>query len=808
MITVLATSLVLVLAMVVSSEETVRPPQVPASNVAGKKLIRASEELAQFWGAGSMAKADLPAKIDALQEAGYEGLVFSFASSDLSKGYHVMTGQWWNCAVPRTYEEFEDEIEAFRSVKDWGRITDNFTRTMPAVWSDSSNIRCQDWFNDDDWKVVLGNARVLARVAKDCGLKGIMLDTEQYAHHARGPWRFPLNYKLYAESGYKQAGEKNPRSFDECVTKVHERGRQYAEALTSVYPDLTLIVIAGMYQNAWGSALTRSPDGSLANATYGLYPAFLDGLLVGLDERAKVVAGTEATYLMSQYKDMLVIRDAELQQGRMVSRDPDLVRDRITFSVGIWTDAGYGKDRFSNTDVSVNQRDPVRHMHAVHNALAASDEYAWQWGEMGDWLSPTPTPLIREYWKANIEGHEPQNLAWEPAPKWDMTDYGEHDRKMAGKDAAFWKEVEKGGWEVAVELPEYWHFFFDPELLLRFGAYMEPTYDESAGPLLSTLECWQGQSIKANGPAVYRVRFDAPADLDPERQEIVLALGGFPPDNVEQTGWMDVHLNGKGYPIRHLIDVSDKIKPGEENVLAVRVINKAGPGGLTGHVKLLVRGGDSEPEVTLGPDAETIFNEDFEGHSDGTLLSKAGWTTERGDVKITRATRFGKATLAVDGKTPTTYYARGHRPFTAPVRKGDSVILTAKVYPAYGASWTHVGLHTTGATGVLLGNNGWEWALDARVLAGKKKGNVTFWSWNQADPWNRELTARIIVDTSAGKVWATLTDARGNVHRSKKLTFPVGSETKLKGVIVYPTNTQAGKNMDIDDITVQRKAQQ
>ena len=34
--------------------------------------------------------------------------------------------------------------------------------------------------------------------------------------------------------------------------------KQYAEAITSVYPDLTLIVIAGMYQNAWRSALTRS----------------------------------------------------------------------------------------------------------------------------------------------------------------------------------------------------------------------------------------------------------------------------------------------------------------------------------------------------------------------------------------------------------------------------------------------------------------------------------------------------------------------------------------------------------------------
>ena len=199
---------------------------VALSNVAGKKLIRASEDIGSFWGAGSVADAELPAKIAALQEAGYEGLVFSLASNDKAKGYGVMTGQWWNCAVRRSYEEFLPEIEAFRAVQDWGRITDNFTRTMPAVWSDTPNIACQDWFRDEDWDVVLHNARVMVRVIRDCGFKGIMLDTEQYAHHARGPWRYPWNYKLYAESGYKLAAETEPRSFADVAAKVEERGRQ------------------------------------------------------------------------------------------------------------------------------------------------------------------------------------------------------------------------------------------------------------------------------------------------------------------------------------------------------------------------------------------------------------------------------------------------------------------------------------------------------------------------------------------------------------------------------------------------------
>ncbi len=780
--------------------------KVPLSNVAGKKLIRAGDDLERMWGANSMSAADLPSKIAALQDAGYDGLVFTIASNDKSKGYRAMTGQWWNCAVRRSYEEFAAEISAFKSVKKWGRITDNFTRAMPSVWTDTPDkIRSQDWFSDEDWDVVLSNATVMAKVVRDCGMKGVMLDSEQYDHHAKGVWYYPWNYPAYAESGYKTAGEAKPKTFAEVAAKVEQRGKQYGEALTKEFPDMTLIVIAGLYNDALASALSTSKDSTLQNSTYALYPAFLDGLLQGMDKRAKIVAGTETTYLDSQYKDMLVVRDAELRQSLMLSKYPDLAQKRITFSAGIWTDAGWGKDRFSNTDVTVNQRDPERHMRAVHNALAASDEYAWQWGEMGDWLSPTPTPLMKQYWKANVEGHNPQNLNWTPEPEWDMTDYSKHDADNAKADAAFWVDAEKGGWKVAAELPEYWKFLFDTETLVRYrGQWLSADFDDRAWQYMSVTKCWQSQGVKANGPAVYRIKFNAPADIDPKTREVALAFAGFPADDAKKTGWMDVHLNGKGYPIRHIIDVTDSIIPGKENFLAVRVINRAGPGGLTGRVKLLVRSASKEAEAPPMPNAEKIFSEDFKSLQEPTPLSKAGWTTEVGDVMITKATGLGDSTPAIDGKTPTAVHGRAFKDLVSPVNAGDTVVFTAKVYARYAQSWTYVGLRTTGATGVMLGNNGWQWMLDAQEIAGKGKF-AEFWPYTEADAWNnRELTARIFVDSKTHKVWASLTDAKGNVHKSLEIDFAPGAETKLTGVIVYPTNTTGANNMDVGEITVER----
>jgi len=99
------------------------------------------------------------------------------------------------------------------------------------------------------------------------------------------------------------------------------------------------------------------------------------------------------------------------------------------------------------------------------------------------------------------------------------------------------------------------------------------------------------QATKANGPAVYRVKFVAPENLEPDRQEIMLAFGGYSAGTSlgSATSWMDVTVNGVGIPMQSLVDVAKQIKPGQSNLVAVRLINRAGPAGLVGHVKLLVR---------------------------------------------------------------------------------------------------------------------------------------------------------------------------------------------------------------------------
>jgi len=399
--------------------DAVHPSEVAAlrllkreNRAKGKKLLRVASELVSgSLDVPSMAEADLPEKVKAWQQTGLDGLVFNVARHDKVKGPQLVHGLWWDI-TPLEYNQFIPEIKAFQEVNDWGRLSDNFLWSSVAVWGSTT---CQDWFNDEHWKVVLNNVRIQAKVAKECGFKGILLDTEQYLHHGRGPWRLPFSYKYYAiTGGYELAGEAKPRSFARCAAKVRRRAKQYAEAISDVYPDITLFVIPGLHECALPHGSRVQDDNMLVyHNDHALYPAFCDGLLLGLNERATIVAATESTYDKSQYRDMLVARDASKQRSLTLSTVPELARKRISFSVGVWADAGR---RWSDTDVSVNQRDPESHAHAVHNALAASDHYAWLYGEQSKFLTTRPSRLMHKYFEANIKAHETQDLFWKPTP--------------------------------------------------------------------------------------------------------------------------------------------------------------------------------------------------------------------------------------------------------------------------------------------------------------------------------------------------------------------------------------------------------
>lgn len=384
---------------VISQNRSTKPFVINEKYRGPRKLIRVGSELgSRLLDSTSIAAADMPAKVKAWQRTGFDGMVFSIASHQRDKpgAYWNMTGQWWNL-TRRDYSEFEAEIAAFRSVREWGRLTDNFLWSSMAVWQEGGPSECQDWFRDGDWDILLDNIALHARVARECGFKGILLDTEQYVgHHARGTWHLPFNYAVYVEEGYRLTDEEQPRPFDEVAAQVRRRGEQYGRTVSSVFPGVRLFVIPGLYELVPSGA-------SLQECEYGLYPSFLDGLVSGLDEDAMVIGGNEMTYNKTRHRDLARIRHRYEQALKHLCSVPATRRPQVTFAAGIWSDAG---GSWSDVDVEQNARPPDEHRLAVRNAFQVSGEYAWLYGEKSFFLRTPPSRLMREYFKANRDAHQ------------------------------------------------------------------------------------------------------------------------------------------------------------------------------------------------------------------------------------------------------------------------------------------------------------------------------------------------------------------------------------------------------------------
>jgi hypothetical protein len=549
---------------------------IPTADVQGKKLIAVTQKLHKS------DLAELPQMVKVWQDSGYDGIcvcvtadptVSGKKASDLLFGEtNSMVHAWWR-KERRSYAELKRDVDLLKDVE-WGRLTDNFL--WAATFSDHVN---PNWFDDEGWEIVLDNTRLAVRITKEVGFVGILLDCEAYSHDKT--WKVD----------HARKGVSRPLTVEEVQEKVRERGRQWAQAVSADFPEI-VIAILSMYEHPWLDTIDPRGDGKMdINHGTFLKPAFIDGLLLGLHEKAKLVNFTLSSYVDSRYENLARVRNECKEQSMVVSTVPELARRRISYSAGLWTDAGFGHTgRFSPTDVRVNHRDPERHKHATHNALATSDHYVWHWSENGpdgiySFLTTKPTPLMRQYWQANIEAHQPQDLQWVPALRYDTTDYSDADAEAAKADAKFWKQMEKEGFRVVADMPEFWKFFLDTELLFRWSPYNWSKYhNDNDWLLLKTTSCWQSQGIRANDNGLYRVTFDAPAGLDGEKQEIVLGIGHL------GRGAKYAYLNGTYVSeLKQVIDISEAIKPGEPNLFGAAFTNRQGPGGLMGQVKLLVR---------------------------------------------------------------------------------------------------------------------------------------------------------------------------------------------------------------------------
>jgi hypothetical protein len=475
-------------------------------------------------------------------------------------------------------EALDKFAEQMREVP-FKRYTDNFYLCYSATGEDDKDF---DWFHDFDW--IIDNWRQMAAAAKKGGFKGICFDSEYYAGR-------PL-------FGYTRAKYHEEKSFAAYEAQVRLRGAEIMRAINESFPDVTLIMLFGYSGAFYG--VPQHPYS--AREKYALVPAFVDGMLSECGPEATIHDMHEQAFSFRESGAYARARAMMKNLSPMHSRVPEAyhAHHRAGFSVwaDCWGDNSKGRvldlEQFDN-----NYYTPDELAWTIHNALRYSDKYVWMWpGAFQFWNGQVKVvddegkevqqPIPEAYLNALARAHEP-HLERPPIDRASNTWRNQSAAKQEGYSdewtfSDLWDTHEQLG-----DLPETWWFHTDPREVGDEQGWFKPDHPDRDWDEIRIREFWELQGHSPyDGCAWYRLRY-TPPDL-PAKRRAYLAFGGVAEE-------ASVYVNGRrlydsvyGDNIRHkrfLVDVTDVLQAGRENLIAVRVWNTGWCGGIWKSVKLI-----------------------------------------------------------------------------------------------------------------------------------------------------------------------------------------------------------------------------
>jgi hypothetical protein len=258
------------------------------------------------------------------------------------------------------HEQFEEAIASLKSAK-FKNVKDNFL----VIQIGSNLAKVEDsfkWGDDALWDNIANHFSIMARIAKQGGLRGFILDLEGYGIEA---FQFKWNK------------EREGKNYDEFKKLCFARGQQVMKAIQREFPDIQFFLPLG-----WSSAPRFSSYLPLDTASdkirFGLIPPFLDGMLdVSLPE-VEFHTDAEITYNEIARRGYQYWRAyARKGDGSKVSQFPAKYQKQAKVAFGIWMDATNTGKTWNLTDFDANFFSPEKFKSALSDALEETDEYVW-----------------------------------------------------------------------------------------------------------------------------------------------------------------------------------------------------------------------------------------------------------------------------------------------------------------------------------------------------------------------------------------------------------------------------------------------
>ncbi|MBQ9502591.1 MAG: hypothetical protein IJU70_10585 [Lentisphaeria bacterium] len=291
------------------------------------------------------------------------------------------------------YGFFKEDIENLRRTE-FRKFTDNFLGLTVSPGK-------VDWFDDASWKTVCRNHEIVSRVAKECGLKGLKLDIEEYG--ANTMWRFK------PERG---------RSLDETVKKVRQRGQEFGRALFGAFPDMHLLCY-------WWLSLVRTKNDlfNMDRAEYMVAP-FVNGMYDVMPETVTVHEGDESCAYRANNEAEFYHLSIDLRKTFLRALDPKHLRKyraQTMLAPGLYVDphfsakAGFWSNQLKPDLKKLGGAALLKR--SLAQAMETADMYVWMWHERFVWF-PSHHPAQPQV-ISDIAPHlaEEMDLLLKPLPR-------------------------------------------------------------------------------------------------------------------------------------------------------------------------------------------------------------------------------------------------------------------------------------------------------------------------------------------------------------------------------------------------------
>jgi|GEM_PF-6871070 len=275
---------------------------------------------------------------------------------------------WAANAIPFEVRQNAEEDIALLNDANFTRLRENsFFRLNSSGWSAPPD------FFDADFNAVVSNVTFMASAVYQTALAGIAFDPEDYFANC---WHYPS--QKYSAT----------KTFEQYQVKVRQRGREIASAIESACPGRDFVLLF-TFANSLPYISTQWWGHPLSEDSYGLLPAFIDGLLDEAGGQIRIIDGIESAYpnkTLAEFQGSV----SNYQDGATLSADPSRYLSCVGIGFGTWmdyrsNDLGWYTEP---NQFNLNHFTPETFNQAMDISTDLA-EYSWVYTEIPDWYLAT-----------------------------------------------------------------------------------------------------------------------------------------------------------------------------------------------------------------------------------------------------------------------------------------------------------------------------------------------------------------------------------------------------------------------------------